>query len=212
MKVKDEKLFESKFKELTWWHTLKLGNVITDGHSVAQFWTLFNLPEDYINKRVLDVGCADGFFAFNAEDKGALEVVMLDDDDRPTRNLLLECLETKVKFVTKDILIDDLTNLGKFDVILFLGVLYHLKYPLLGLEKITKLLNPDGEIYVETIISLDTSCTMRFIEDSYANDYTNWWMPSVECVLALMRTAGFKEVLFKDYNDMKTRAIFWGKL
>jgi len=216
-KYKDNpELVKNKLVELktSWWHTFDFGNdIVAQGKSGAQGWKLDNLPKSYTGKRVLDIGCADGFFSFDAESKGAKEVIMIDHVIRPTRVLMEELLETNVKFILSKT--DDFyTNItGKFDVILFMGVLYHLRYPLLGLEQVASLLNNNGEIYLETLIDSKIEFPgMRFIEGDFGGATNNWWNPSISCVLALMRSVGLTNEELKSTNREKTRAFFKGAL
>ena len=197
--------------QCSWWHTFDLGNgLVTKGGAGVQDWKLSHLPKRYDGKRVLDIGCADGFYSFDAESKGAKEVVMIDHVIRPTRILMQELLETNVKFILSKT--DDFTTniSGKFNSILFMGVLYHLRYPLLGLENAISMLNDNGEFYLETLIDENVkTCSMQFIEGDFGGASNNWWNPSVSCVLALMRSAGLHNVQMKS-SIYGTRGFFYG--
>src|ERR1700733_10975393 len=99
---------------------------------------LFGLPEDLRGKRVLDVGAWDGWFSFECERRGA-QVVAVDCVELDTFLEARELLGSKVQYLTLDVTELSARRLGRFDVVLFLGVLYHLRHPLLGLEKVVEL-------------------------------------------------------------------------
>src|SRR5262245_32260291 len=89
---------------------------------------------DLRRKRVLDVGCRDGLFSFTAEHFGAREVIGIDNDvSRGAVEFLIPFFRSSVKMHEMNLY--DLTpdHFGKFDVIVFAGVLYHLRYPNWGL-------------------------------------------------------------------------------
>lgn len=96
-------------------------------------------------------------------------------------------------------------DLGTFDVIFFFGTLYHLRYPLLALDVLSSIC--DGEIYVESFVTNDigvyqgglghgyggkTLLAEFYPSDELANNPTNWWGPTLPCVLGMMEAAGFK--------------------
>jgi SAM-dependent methyltransferase len=104
-------------------------------------------------KRVLDIGCRDGLFSLEAERLGAAEVVGVDNDlSRGSTELLLPYLESRVRMHGMNLY--DLTpgSFGKFDVIVFAGVLYHLRYPVYALKLIRDLLNDGGTLLLETAV------------------------------------------------------------
>src|SRR5215471_13274082 len=95
----------------------------------------FGLPEDLTGKRVLDIGPWDGYFSFEMERRGA-EVVAIDYVDLDTFRALHRVFQSRVTYRRMDLYELDPARDGMFDIVLCLGVLYHLKHPLLGLEKI----------------------------------------------------------------------------
>ena len=99
---------------------------------------LFGLPEDLRGKRVLDVGAWDGWFSFECERRGA-EVVAVDCIALDTFHEAKELIGSKVEYLTLDVNELSASKLGTFDIVLFFGVLYHLRHPLLGLEKAVEL-------------------------------------------------------------------------
>lgn len=111
---------------------------------------------NFKGKKVLDIGCRDGLFSFYAEKKGATEVVAIDNDiSKGAVEFLIPYFGSKIKMYEKNLM--DLTekDFGKFDIIIFVGVLYHLRYPFFALKIIKDLLKNDGKLILETGIYLD---------------------------------------------------------
>src|SRR5580704_17949096 len=122
------------------YHSIELpnGSVLPGLQTVEHLrWRLglFGLPEDLRGKRVLDVGAWDGWFSFECERRGA-EVVAVDCVELDTFLEARELLGSRVEYHALDIAELSAKRLGRFDIVLFLGFLYHLRHPLLGLEKV----------------------------------------------------------------------------
>ncbi len=196
----------------SWWHSIDLGDgYVTRGvhtaEELAENIRRFNLPENLSGKRVLDIGCWDGYYSFEAERRGA-QVQAIDcwtPDNffkaKQARNSRVEFKELSVHEITRE-------ELGAFDVIFFLGVLYHLKHPLLALEQICEVAR--DVLIVETHVMDDfvelPLPVMEFYElHELGGQYDNWWGPNVECLVRMLRTAGFArcEVLRRE----PTRAV-----
>lgn len=214
-----------------WRHRITLPDgTVTQGtqDTVAQL-PLLGIPDDLSGKTVLDIGCSDGFFAFECERRGASRVVGLDNfssvyvDSPSGFHVARQLLNSKVELVEGDFMTIDLKSLGQFDLVLFLGVLYHLRHPMLAIERL-------AEITKEHVI-LETVCTrprtgwkwrllsrlagdalpsrfMTFVGPRNSNDPTNWWFQSVECVEEMMRACGFCAVRSTPYDW--TRGVFHG--
>jgi 2-polyprenyl-3-methyl-5-hydroxy-6-metoxy-1,4-benzoquinol methylase len=104
-------------------------------------------------KRVLDVGCRDGLFSLQAERLGASEVIAIDNElSSGTVEVVLPYLRSGVQMFGLNLY--DLTpdKFGKFDIVVFAGVLYHLRYPMWGLKRIRDVLNPHGWLLIETAV------------------------------------------------------------
>ena len=111
---------------------------------------------DCKGKRVLDVGCRDGLFAIEAERLGAREVIAIDNClSRGAVEVVLPLLRSAVQMSERNLL--DLTpdKDGRFDIILFPGVLYHLRYPFWSLKLLRDLLADDGRLLIETAVILN---------------------------------------------------------
>ncbi|HWB87299.1 MAG TPA: class I SAM-dependent methyltransferase [Bryobacteraceae bacterium] len=139
-----------------WYHSIEvLPGVFTPGIEIfrpAQNLVLEALRATPLNgKRVLDIGCRDGLFAFEAEKLGAAEVVGIDNDlSRGATEVLIPHLKSKVQMRLLNVM--DLTpeTFGKFDVIIFAGVLYHLRYPIQALKVIRDAMADGATLIVET--------------------------------------------------------------
>lgn len=108
---------------------------------------------DLKGKRVLDIGCRDGLFSFVAESMGAGEVIGIDNDlSKPATEFLIPFFKSKIKMVQMNLYDLKLDNFGLFDVVIFPGVLYHLRYPFLGLRAIRDVLKVGGHLLIETPI------------------------------------------------------------
>ena len=161
------------------------------------------LPDDLTGVRALDIGCNDGFFTFELERRGA--DVLAVDHSSPTAGFALTHRLRGSKVEHRRDNIYDMTpaRYGRFDLVLFLGVLYHLRHPLLGID-IASLLC-DGTLVVETH-GLDdgfvlpeggmTELTdprlqiMQFYPGKeLSGDESNWWAPSLSCLSSMVETA-----------------------
>ncbi|MEX2263136.1 MAG: methyltransferase domain-containing protein [Bryobacteraceae bacterium] len=188
---------------LGYYHSFRL----PDGTTIDGFQTLeqqelrlsqFPIPADLSGRRVLDIGAWDGWFSFEMERRGA-SVVAFDSTHRQTLVAMRERLGSSVEYVIGDICKFDSRELGRFDIVLFLGVLYHLKHPLLALEHVCDLCI--GLTCVESFVTDDGSNVtdsvpaMEFYETSQlCGQFDNWFGPNCSCLLALCRTAGFARV------------------
>jgi SAM-dependent methyltransferase len=108
---------------------------------------------DFKGKRVLDVGCRDGLFSFEAEKLGSDLVVGIDNDlSKPAVEFLIPFFKSKVRMVEMNVLDLRPETFGKFDVVVFPGVLYHLRYPFWALRLLRDVLNPGGTLILETAV------------------------------------------------------------
>jgi len=198
--------WKKKLDEGGWWHSFELpdGRRIEGVNSVESLrlrLSHFPLPEDLRGARVLDIGAWDGWFTFEMERRGA-EVVAVDCWDNPRFRQIRAALNSRADYRILDVY--DLTpaTVGRFDIVLFMGVLYHLKHPLLALERVCALttnlacvdsfiLKPEhhpGEILTERPL-------MEFFEvDELGGQTDNWCAPNLACLMAMCRTAGFARV------------------
>jgi tRNA (mo5U34)-methyltransferase len=191
-----------------WFHTMDLGHgIVTPGVDASpEKLPLIGLPENLRGRSVLDVGTFDGFFAFEAERRGAARVVAADDFcwSRPDDALLdgkgfdiarwgLESSVEKVRVSVED-LGPELVG-GRFDYVLFLGVLYHAQDPLRYLRNVFSVCG--GTLIVETHVdALDQNRPMMVFYPGGAlnGDPSNFWGPNLACVQAMLLEVGFSQV------------------
>src|SRR4029079_4346065 len=138
----------------SWYHAIDLGDgVVTPGSWSNAHWHLRRALDDidFENKKVLDIGCLDGLWSFEAENRGASEVYATDLVSRvtPRRDVCFrmaqEILGSRAHYVP-DLSVYDVERLGvrDFDVVLFPGVYYHLKDPLLAFARLRKVMKDGG--------------------------------------------------------------------
>ncbi len=150
-----------RMKKYPFYHTIQLTEQIsTPGWEAVRGlvnMTLRNLRTlDFKGKRVLDIGCRDGIFCFEAEKLGASEIIGIDNDPSvAAREFLVPFFKSKVQIVEMNMM--DLTpqTYGKFDVVIFPGVLYHLRYPFWALKLIRDIIKDDGQLVLETAVYVD---------------------------------------------------------
>lgn len=203
-----------------WFHNLDLDGVATaPDHFLGDYprhkWARFAdaLPADLSGRTVLDIGCNAGFYALEMKRRGAARVVGIDHDPRYLAQAALAAEVTGLEIELRQLEVYDVAALGeRFDLVLFLGVLYHLRHPLLALDRIRaevardllvcqSLLRGDAEtVPVEAdypfehreIFLTPGAPRMQFVEQRFAGDPTNWWIPNAACLAAMLRSAGFE--------------------
>jgi tRNA (mo5U34)-methyltransferase len=177
-----------------WFHTMDLpGGVETPGawaRETGDHVTRAMNDIDFRDKTVLDVGCLDGRWTFEAERRGAAEIVATDlvSAVKPSREpyfrLAHELLGSKAEYHT-DVSVFELDKLGRrdFDIVLYFGVYYHLKDPLLSISRIRQVIREGGLLVIEGQVFDSPEIVARFFyRTPFTHDLTNWWVPSVPCL------------------------------
>ncbi len=204
-----------------WFHNIHLpdGTQTAPGHPLGDFptykWRLISpdLPEDMTDWTVLDIGCNAGFYSLQLAARGA-DVTAIDIDDHYLDQARWAAgqfgMGSRIQFLRKQVY--ELAFMEEsYDLILFMGVFYHLRHPLLALdivsEKFEKLLvfqtltMPGEQVFVfDDSLTIDDRLLllhpgwpkMAFIEKSLAGDPTNWWAPNHAAVLAMLRSCGLR--------------------
>ncbi len=201
--IADNQRQVERLSKLGWYHSIELpdGSVIPGHQSIEQLRNRvrqFHIPEDLTGKRVLDIGAWDGWFSFEMERRGASVLAL--DSAKNTR--LLEArslLGSRIDYHIADICRLTAKEVGTFDIVLFLGVLYHLKHPLLALENVCGMCRDMAciESFV-TDSSVDAIPSMEFYETTeLRGQLDNWCGPNIPCLLAFARTAGFARIQFE---------------
>ena len=203
-----------------WFHNIDLGGVWTapdhflgdyPGDKFRRFAP--HLPDDLSGRTVLDIGCNAGFYSIEMKRRGAQRVLGIDSDERYL---------AQARFATKTLGFDDIefaqldvydvAALGeKFDFVIFMGVLYHLRHPLLALDLIREHVAADMLLFQsmqrgsKNVLSVEPDYEftqtdhffeasypkLHFVEREYSHDWTNWWVPNRACTEAMLRSAGF---------------------
>ena len=192
--------------ERGWWHSFELPDGtfiqgVCDVPGLKNRIDQFPIPEDLRGKRVLDIGAWDGWFSFEMERRGA-EVLAIDNWDNPRFHQARAMLNSRVEYRQIDMYELTPERVGRFDIVLFMGVLYHLKHPLLALERVCALTTDMAA--VDSFIlrekhrpgeKVDQRPVMEFYETSeFGGQTDNWVAPSLPCLRAFCRTAGFARV------------------
>lgn len=191
--------------EIEWYHTIELGyGIVTPGVDPSPSRLLrLGFPADLSGKTVLDIGAWDGFFSFELERRGAARVVAVDSfswsgsgwGTKAGFELAREVLGSHVEDRELEVLDLSPDAVGVFDVVVFAGVLYHLRDPLLALEHVASV---TGELLIlETLVDfLGTHWpAMAFYPGTELNrDPTNWWAPNRAALTAMLRDVGFRHV------------------
>ncbi|HEX2015858.1 MAG TPA: DUF1698 domain-containing protein [Solirubrobacteraceae bacterium] len=196
----------AEIEAIDWFHSIALApDLVTPGRDdTAERVDVLHLPEDLRGKTVLDVGAWDGYFSFEAERRGAQRVLATDSFAWDGQNwstkagfeLARRVLGSKVEDQHIDVMELSPEALGgRFDVVLCLGVLYHVRHPFLMIEKVASV--TEELLILET--HADLTWTRRpamafYPSHELAWDPTNWWGPNPEAVVAMLRAAGFDEV------------------
>src|SRR5579863_294117 len=203
-----------RLSKLGWYHSIELpdGSVIEGHQSIEQLrrrLRQFPIPDDLHGKRVLDIGAWDGWFSFECERRGAQVVAV----DCVALNTFLEArdlLNSRVEYLTLDVGELSAAKLGRFDIVLFFGVLYHLRHPLLGLEKVVELCTDLALIESFVIPSEHRTipAVMEFYERTeLGGQIDNWCVPAPEGLLAMCRCAGFAMAELKDVTNQRASVV-----
>ena len=179
-----------------WYHQIELPDgTITPGHHDSHAGlAALALPEDLRGKRVLDLGTRDGYFAFACEARGA-EVVAIDYLPKSETGFATAAglLGSQVRFEQANAAELCVERFGRFDVVLCLGLLYHLRAPLDLLDRIRTVC--DERLWLETLVVADRGDARPVLEffprDSRDGDYSNYWAPNPACLEAMVEEAGF---------------------
>lgn len=203
-----------------WFQNIELDGVPTApdhflGNYPADKWRRFAhaLPADLSGKTVLDIGCNAGFYCIEMKRRGADRVLGIDFDDAYLAQARFAAEVAGVDIELRRLSVYDVARLGeRFDVVLFMGVLYHLRHPLLALDLIREhvtggllvfqsmqrgssaLIEIEGDYHFwnEGLFDEPGFPRLHFVEHRYANDPTNWWIPNRACAEAMLRSAGFE--------------------
>lgn len=205
---------------IKWWHRININGIVTPGANAESEDTFNNLglPEDMTGLTVLDIGAWDGYYSFRCEDRGATVTasdkyvwVYPDQYGFGTGdagfNYAHKALNSKVKKLVASVEELDPNQVGKFDIVLMLGVLYHAKDPIGYLEKARSLSN--DLVCIEThvdLLDLPYPAARYYEGKELNNDPSNFWGPNPLAVRAMMTDIGYKNI--KEVTLNTKRMIF----
>lgn len=209
-----------------WWHSIDFGDGVISNGRIPTYEHIkrWEIPANYFKgKKVLDIGAWDGFYSFYAEAHGAARVIAIDKviwnmsknniANKRGFDIAKRCLSSKVNGIKMDIMNATPKKIGRFDVIIFAGVLYHLEHPYLALSVIRNLLNPSGRLLIEThcdtTIDTDKPVMVYYPDDELAGDVSNWWGPNPKCMHRMLEKTGFHVDKTFQLDSLQSRFIFY---
>jgi tRNA (mo5U34)-methyltransferase len=217
-----------------WYHRIAVApGIVTPGlHDSPAALRSMRLPERMDGMRVLDVGARDGFFSFLAEERGARVLAV----DAVALDLLEGFLVasrlrgSSVEYRTMNVYNVSPAKVGTFDAIFLLGVLYHLRDPMLALDRLWEVAKPGATIWVEShtidhgllvpktgeLRSLesvapaltDLPIAQFYPRDTLGNNVTNWWGPNLAGLKAMVEAAGFRVEWAETLEQFAEELIF----
>jgi tRNA (mo5U34)-methyltransferase len=210
-----------------WYHRVEVApGIFTPG--INDSYDVLNnldIPLDCSGLRILDLGARDGFFSIMLEKRNAKEVIALDHvpPEKTGFPVLKEIFNSKVKYINENIYDLSPEKYGEFDIVLCLGLLYHLRNPLLALDNIRRVCK--RVLYVESFcidnrfilpdkssknlssISrqlLDIPIMEFYPTDELSSDPTNWWGPNSLCLKKMLESSSFNVISSKVDGDRVT--------
>jgi tRNA (mo5U34)-methyltransferase len=202
-----------------WFHNLTIDGIETaPDHFLGDYprmnWEKFAhaVPDDLTGMSVLDIGCNAGFYSLEMHRRGAARVVAIDADPRYLAQARFVFDRERAPIETRRMSVYEVGRLGeRFDLVIFMGVLYHLRHPLLALDLIHEHV-AGGLMLFQSLQRGDARVPdlaedypfsewqvfdrpdfprLHFVEERYAGDPTNWFLPNAAAVEAMLRSAGF---------------------
>jgi tRNA (mo5U34)-methyltransferase len=211
----DPETLREEVAKIQWWHPIDLGHgIVTPGIDVTPARLAeIRMPDDLSGLTVLDIGAWDGFFSFEAERRGAQRVLATDSfcwdgggwGTKKGFDLARKALGSRVEDKRIEVLSLSPETVGVFDVVLFLGVLYHMKHPLLALERVASVTRQHLIMQTQVDMLAIARPAMAFYPGTELNgDPSNWVGPNPAAVLAMLTDVGFQkvEIIFKSFPDV----------
>lgn len=241
-----EQIQEDVRKLGKWFHNIDLNGVKTAPDHFLGDYPNFKyknfahaIPENLEGKTVLDIGCNAGFYAIEMKKRGAERVLGIDSDEKYLAQARYAASTLGFDIEFRNMSVYEVGSLGeKFDVVIFMGVLYHLRHPLLALDLLYEHVvkdtlifqsmqrgsnqvdpvKPDYDFQETDIFSNPNFPQMYFIEHRYSQDPTNWWIPNRAGAEAMLRSAGFEITMHPEpevyicrrgeLSDNQARAVY----
>jgi tRNA (mo5U34)-methyltransferase len=205
-----------------WYHSIEVApGIVTPGrYNPKPILDTMGFPDDFSGKSVLDIGCYDGFFSFEAERRGAARVLGIDRHAADWKGFetARQILGSKVEYRNMSVYDVSPETVGTFDIVLFPGVFYHLRHPLLALDRIHSVCKE--LLFLETHI-LDqffvhdgkhtplkdlnpvfssTPVLQFYPNDELNGDLSNWFAPNAKCLEVMVAGSGFRPRWVKTFG------------
>jgi len=215
--VPEQSEIRERVRELgPWFHDLEIRGIRTApdhplGSFLQELWTQVEpaFPQDMTGLTVLDIGCNAGFYSLKLHERGA-RVTGIEHDPHYLEQARFAARAVGADIDYRLLSVYDVEQLGsEFDYVLFMGVFYHLRHPLLALDRVAKIVRrrlvfqsllrgsreahatwEDYSIDDHEVFRDPSFPAMHFIEHRYAGDPTNWWVPNRAGMEAMLRSAG----------------------
>lgn len=203
----DLEALRKEVEALRWWHRIDLGNgIVTPGHvDTGRMVQKLHMPDSLAGKTVLDIGAWDGFYSFEAERRGASRVLALDWmawgggeqtwGSKAGFDLAHRVLGSKVETRLADAMQLDPNEIGMFDLVLYLGVLYHMRHPQLALERVFSVTREMAIVETQALLRFRKPMLEFYPGDELFGDPTNWFAPNAPAIEGMLKTAGFRKVV-----------------
>jgi SAM-dependent methyltransferase len=146
--------------------------------------------------RVLDIGCNAGYDTFLMSSLGAIEAVGLEPHGFYHQACFLNAVYDIPWVSFMNLGWEDLDPrfFGGFDFVNCQGLIYHVKKPMLLIEKLASIMRPGATLLMETHVLLETSSQAQFVEGPFWGDESYWWIFGDQCLMGMLRSSGFKDV------------------
>ena len=149
-----------------------------------------------IGSRVLDIGCNAGYDTFLMSSLGAIEAVGIEPHGFYYQASFLNAVYDVPGVSFLNLGWEDLDPhfFGGFDFVNCQGLIYHVKKPMLLIEKLASIMRPGATLLMETHVLLETSSQAQFVEGPFWGDESYWWIFGDQCLMGMIRSSGFKDV------------------
>lgn len=195
----DNKTLQQEAEKFQWYQSIPLGDgVITDGEtgeSESKKIELMELPSDLSGKSVLDIGCNEGFYSFEFEKRGASKIVAVDKSPKAKEKFefVKNVFDSKVDFLSTDVLELKRKNLGRFNYVLFLAVFHHLKFPMKVLDRVYDLTEDVAFLEFVEAVPLEHPELSALVRKLSKKGHLHM-LPTKNFILEILEQTGFSKV------------------
>lgn len=201
-----------------WYHSFELlPGLVTRGSvpmNPGEVLQELGVAPDLSGKKALDIGAWDGPLTFALESRGASVTAMdIQDPSRTGFDTARAILGSAARYLRSSVYELAPEEHGRYDLIFFMGVYYHLRHPVMAFQRIHRALEDGGTLYFEGAVldyafNVDPSFKSHeqairdtadlpltfFTNSAYAGDWSNWFVPNAACLREWLRATGFKDI------------------